>query len=177
MDRQVGDSGPPSSCKQQNNPANKRERSNGRRNEVAVCGRDMHPKKFDGLSGRFETQTRIGEHHNAQRDEQNRDYGSVHTTFLPEMTRNKMTTMAMTSRMCTKPPIVAPLTRPSNHRTIRTRAMVYNISFSLVWTTRRVGSPRPRSATFAVGSGFGRFGLLGCVRVAMHCMTRCVHDR
>ena len=35
--------------------------------------------------------------------------------------------MAMMSRMWMKPPMVALVTRPNNHRTIRTTAIVYNI--------------------------------------------------
>lgn len=54
---------------QQHDSADKRERSDGRRDEMTVGGCDVQPKELDGFSRGREAQARIGEHHNAQGDQ------------------------------------------------------------------------------------------------------------
>lgn len=46
------------------------------------------------------------------------------------MSRSKTITTAITSRIWINPPIVAPVTNPSSHKTNRTMAIVYNIKSS-----------------------------------------------
>ena len=54
---------------QQHDPADERERSDDRRDEVAVGGLNVHAEELDGLSRGREGDARVSEHHDAQRDQ------------------------------------------------------------------------------------------------------------
>jgi hypothetical protein len=51
--------------KQKHNPANERECSDDWRNEVTLCGFNVHSKEVDRLSWRREGEARVSEHYDA----------------------------------------------------------------------------------------------------------------
>jgi hypothetical protein len=53
---------------EQHDSADERNRSDNRRDEVAVRGLNVQAKKVDGLSRRLECEARVCEHHDAQGD-------------------------------------------------------------------------------------------------------------
>src|ERR1017187_1466943 len=55
---------------QQHDAAHERERSDRRRDEMTGGGFKVHPQKVHRFARRRESKSRIGEHHNAQRNEQ-----------------------------------------------------------------------------------------------------------
>src|SRR5258706_14762957 len=68
-------SGPLRVHHQQYNPADEHQRSDDRRNEVIVSGRNAQAEKLDRLSRGREAYARVSEHHDAQGDENGGSYG------------------------------------------------------------------------------------------------------
>src|SRR5271154_2116461 len=60
---------------QQHDSADQRERPDGGRDEMIIGGRNVHPKEINGFSRRREAQAGIGEHHNAECDQKERNDG------------------------------------------------------------------------------------------------------
>ena len=58
-------SDPPGFDNQQHDPADERERSDNRRDKVAVGGLNMQAEEIDRPSGSRETDARVSEHHDA----------------------------------------------------------------------------------------------------------------
>ena len=55
---------------QQQDSADKRKRADRRRNKMTVRGGDVHAQEINGFTRGREAQARVGEHHDAERDEQ-----------------------------------------------------------------------------------------------------------
>src|ERR1043166_7031154 len=62
-------SGPPGFHDQQYDPADERECSNYRRDKVAIGGLNVHSEEVDRLSRSREADARVGEHHDAESDQ------------------------------------------------------------------------------------------------------------
>ena len=65
----------PGSYDEQHNSANQREGAHDGRDKVIVGGRDVHAEKLNRLSGCREADAGIGQHHDAERDQQDRNDG------------------------------------------------------------------------------------------------------
>jgi hypothetical protein len=61
--------------KQQHDPTNERERSDGWRDKVAVGGLNVYSEEIDRLSRGLEGDARVSEHHDAQSDQEDCDDG------------------------------------------------------------------------------------------------------